>query len=340
MPTAEPLDETKAEKEITMTTSIERHVRSEPYRANDALAIAHLLVTIMVHLGIMWAFGRWPGLFWPLAGVQTGVFLRAFMTFHDCGHGSYFTTPAANRVMGVLIGWVIFQTANWSLGHAKHHQTSGQPENSLGYGWNETILFTKQKLEKKSPFFQRVHAVLRHPILFFTVVPSFVFMFVMRFDMLILNRYKDKSWALSLAPILMPVALLTYVEPRLPGYCWLYLAGLAMAASIGMMLFHLQHAFNPGYVKTGKDWSFRDAALIGSSFISVVPWWFRWATFGIEYHHIHHLSTKVPSYRLQACHEALPVKTWLDAGVVSLDSTDVWTSLWYTLYDTELEKFI
>ena len=54
------------------------------------------------------------------------------MIFHDCGHGSYFTTPAANRVMGVLIGWVIFQTANWSLGHAKHHQTSGQPENSLG----------------------------------------------------------------------------------------------------------------------------------------------------------------------------------------------------------------
>ena len=73
----------------------------------------------------------------------------------------------------------------------------------------------------------------RHPILFFTVVPSFVFMFVMRFDMLILNRYKDKSWALSLAPILMPVALLTYVEPRLPGYCWLYLAGLAMAACVG-----------------------------------------------------------------------------------------------------------
>ena len=62
-----------------------------------------------------------------------------------------------------------------------------------------------------------------------------------------------------------------------------------------MMLFHTQHAFNPAYVKTGKDWSFRDAALIGSSFISVVPWWFRWATFGIEYHHIHHLSTKVPS---------------------------------------------
>ena len=48
----------------------------------------------MVHLGIMWAFGRWPGLFWPLAGVQVHCIHPVFyprphpptMHLHDHHH--------------------------------------------------------------------------------------------------------------------------------------------------------------------------------------------------------------------------------------------------------------
>ena len=108
---------------------------------------------------------------------------------------------------------------------------------------------------------------------------------------------------------------------------------------IGFALFHTQHVFNPGYVRTGEAWSFKDAALRGSSLLTIVPWWARWATLGIEYHHIHHLTTKVPGYRLRACHEALPAQQWLQAGVRMLGWVDVVKSMGYTVYDTELNLF-
>jgi omega-6 fatty acid desaturase (delta-12 desaturase) len=93
------------------------------------------------------------------------------------------------------------------------------------------------------------------------------------------------------------------VEPDVPGFSMLWVAALCVSSSIGFALFHLQHVFNPGYVKSGVDWKFHDAALLGSSWITCVPWWASWATFGIEYHHIHHLNSKIPTYRLRRCHQ-------------------------------------
>lgn len=322
-------------------SAIERHVCSPQFRADNVLALGHFAVTFALQLGVLWAYHQTTAMFWPCCAVQAGLELRWMMIFHDCGHGSFTTVPWLNRVLGLTAGTMIFQTTNWSKGHSMHHQTSGNLENELGYAWNETIFCSKQWLEKKSPLVQRAHAVLRHPVVFFSAVPAVVFMLVMRFDMLLLNRFKNKSWLMSLFPtVVFPAVLFGVIEPRLPGFVWMWFVGGLISGSLGFMLFHMQHAFNPGYVVGAKDWAFKDAALVGSSWLTVVPWWFKWATFGIEYHHIHHLSTRVPGYQLRSCHEALPEKVWLDAGVEVMGWDGVRKSLGYTLFDRELNVFI
>jgi len=107
---------------------------------------------------------------------------------------------------------------------------------------------------------------------------------------------------------------------------------------LGILLFHAQHSYNPAY-NVRKGWNRQDSAMRGSSFQTIpalLKWWFM----GIEYHHIHHYTTKVPGYYLQKCHEEAPEGLWKDNGVVSLSYPEMWDSLRYALYDEEKSKFI
>jgi fatty acid desaturase len=107
----------------------------------------------------------------------------------------------------------------------------------------------------------------------------------------------------------------------------------------------MQHAYENGYVVLPGDgkWNRRGAAIQGSSFL-VIPWYLKWVTLGIEYHHIHHLTAVVPGYRLQECHDAIPrplSETMMagPGGVTTMGWAAMWGSLWITVYDDDRRRY-
>ncbi|HEX6025318.1 MAG TPA: fatty acid desaturase, partial [Solirubrobacter sp.] len=75
-------------------------------------------------------------------------------------------------------------------------------------------------------------------------------------------------------------------------------AGGALAA----WMLYIQHQYEDTYFQTGGSWQFELAALQGSSFLKL-PRALAWAVGNANYHHVHHLSAKIPNYRLRDAHE-------------------------------------
>ena len=104
-------------------------------------------------------------------------------------------------------------------------------------------------------------------------------------------------------------------------------------------IFHNQHTYNPSYVIENEKWSQRDSGILGSSFIQV-PYFLKYFFMGIEYHHIHHMNTKIPGYNLQKYHEEVVSKSNMFDNVVKISMKDYYNNLWLVLYDEDKKKYI
>ena len=127
---------------------------------------------------------------------------------------------------------------------------------------------------------------------------------------------------------------------------------------IVFILFHNQHTFNPAYVidspngtlnntlnstlnsTLNNKWSMYNAAMKGASHIEIPPW-LQWFTMGIEYHHVHHLITRIPGYHLEECHRYIQ-KHYPEClvSVVHLSMMDLWRNLQLVLYCEERKRFV
>jgi omega-6 fatty acid desaturase (delta-12 desaturase) len=105
------------------------------------------------------------------------------------------------------------------------------------------------------------------------------------------------------------------------------------------MLFHSQHTFNPPYVVNNDSWNMKNSGLLGSSFVQV-PYLLKYFTGGIEYHHIHHINSKIPGYNLQKYHEEVISKSTFFDNIVKLYMYDCYKNLKLRLYSEKHSKYI
>jgi omega-6 fatty acid desaturase (delta-12 desaturase) len=256
----------------------------------------------------LWAamYWTWHHALWltvPLA-VLAGLFLvRIFIIFHDCGHGSFLRSPAANTVVGIAAGILTFTPYyQWRWEHAIHHGTAGHlDKRGIGDIWTMTV---QEYLE--SGRWQRFAYVLaRNPIVLFLLAPLYMFVIHQRFaskgsDV----REHTSIWWTNLALLLMVLGL-SYVYGW-AAYLVIQLIVLGVAGAVGVWMFYVQHQFEDVYWERGENWDYAAAALQGSSFYKL-PAVLQWFSGNIGFHHIHHLSVRVPNYNLQKCHEADPL---------------------------------
>jgi len=245
-------------------------------------------------------------IWWVLAlAVPAAAFLvRLFAIQHDCGHGSFFRSRRANDLLGRIIGVATLTPyAFWHRRHALHHATSGNLDRR-GVGDIETLTVREYQA---LPFARRLaYRFYRHPLVMFGIGPSYQFFIRHRIPTghpLRLGR----DWLSILgtnATIAAGGALAaatTGLQPLLLGYAPVML----IAASIGVWLFYVQHQFEETYWTSGAEWDYHDAALEGCSYYDL-PRVLHWVTGHLGLHHVHHLSSKVPNYRLRDCFEANP----------------------------------
>jgi omega-6 fatty acid desaturase (delta-12 desaturase) len=259
------------------------------------LAVA-VLAAVLGRLGVPWYF------LWPLPILGGLLMVRLFILFHDCCHGSFWSSRQANVVWGNLLGILAFTPfRGWRKSHGIHHAHNGNLDRrGVGDVWTMT-LSEYRAASKARRFWYRVY---RHPIFLFLVAPPLLFLVVHRIpdkDASAADRINVHLTTLAIAGILAGAGALAGWEFLL----WYVFPLVYVATVSGVWLFYVQHQFDPGYWKHEDCWDHYAAALQGSSFYRL-PRWAQWFSGNIGFHHIHHLRPRIPNYRLEACCRAIP----------------------------------
>ncbi len=294
--TATPQQATSAWKQIVAA-----------YRQPDGLRASWQLVNSVGGYVLLW-YLMYLGLsvsWWitiPLAVLTGGLFVRVFIIFHDCGHGSFFRSRRANDFLGAVTGLMTFTPyAHWRWEHSVHHQTVGRlDQRGVGDIWTLTV----QEYLEASRTKRFAYRLARNPVVLFLIAPLFLFVCMQRVSSSKAEpRVRRSVWWTNLGLAAMAVGL-SAIFGIVP-YLLIQLTILAVAGSVGVWLFYVQHQFEDAYWER-EDWDFTAAALRGSSFYKL-PRVLQWFSGNIGFHHIHHLSPRIPNYNLERCHDSDPV---------------------------------
>lgn len=239
----------------------------------------------------------------PLAILAGGLMVRTFIIFHDCGHGSFFKSQRANHIVGVITGLLTFTPYyHWRWEHAVHHASSGDLDRrGMGDIWTLTV----QEYLESSRWQRFAYRLARNPFVLFVVAPLFMFLVWNRLAKSQAGRRERWSvyWT-NLALALMAVGLIWAFGWK--EYLVIQLTVMMVAGSAGVWLFYVQHQFEGVYWERGENWDYAAAALQGSSFYKL-PKVLQWFSGNIGFHHIHHLSPRIPNYNLEKCHKSEPL---------------------------------
>jgi len=311
------------------------------FRGTPLRSISTLLQTISLMVAWWWLAIRVERMMTTIVlGIVWGMLvLRSYMIFHDCGHGSFFQgSDTAKRFnwLTLHVSAVMCATpTDWNVGHKLHHANVGKTGQD-DYDWGETIFHTSSQFVSLPHWKQRLWCIIHHPIPFFTLAPIFTWFVKMRLPFELrprrkaAYRFRDKIQSTAF------VVTRYYYASRL-GILPLVLGGDYMAMFIGVLLFHWQHVYEPGYVRPLRKWKLKEAAMQGSSII-VIPKPFKYFTFGIEYHHIHHLRTRIPGYMLREVHESAPTEYFENVPV--LGAKELWRALFLQIWDDENQRYV
>jgi omega-6 fatty acid desaturase (delta-12 desaturase) len=263
-------------------------------------ATTQILDTLLPYAGI-WALMAWSLQFsylWTLllAIPAAGLFIRLFIIQHDCGHGSFFRSPVANNLLGAFLGVLtLFPYGYWRRTHAIHHASSGNlDEREFG----DISTLTVREYRAKSFWGRFGYRLYRHPLVLFVVGPFYQFVIKHRIPFDIPFAWK-REWASALWTNLALAGLAGGLCALVGWKVFLivHFTIIALAGPIGVWLFYVQHQFEDTYWDRDDAWDFYRAGAHGSSFYDLGPV-LHWFTGNIGYHHIHHLSSRIPNYRL------------------------------------------
>lgn len=281
----------------------------QKYRGSvPRLALQQLITTLVplvLVIGAMFAtveHAYWATLL--LAIPAAGLLVRAFIIQHDCGHGSFFASRPLNDFVGRCMSVLTMAPYGlWRREHAQHHATSGNLDRR-GAGDIDTM--TVGEYLQLSPLQKFRYRLYRHPLFLFGIgVPAY-FVILQRLPWMHALPPRE-TWRSVLG---LNIGLIAFYMPLiyffgLSNVLWVGLPVLHIASAAGGWLFFIQHQFEETTWDKAEGWDFQVAALLGSSYYKL-PHLLNWFTGNIGLHHIHHLNSMIPNYRLMACLNASP----------------------------------
>jgi omega-6 fatty acid desaturase (delta-12 desaturase) len=278
-----------------------------PYLAIDERRSRGQLAGVIVPYLAIWAAAAFthPG---PLAAVALGlaatVFLvRGYSLFHDLTHNALFASRARNARWGYALGFLLFTPYRWwQRQHGLHHANTGNLDNR---GPGEIYTMTVREYEAASPLRRLGYRLYRNPLLMMLVGPSLVFLFERRFP----QRGMTRRILFSVLLTNLALAGWALTWSALAGWgTFLLITGTTLVAggAVAAWMLYVQHQYEDTYYRSGQEWTFELAALQGSSYLKL-PRALAWVVGNANYHHVHHLSARIPNYNLRAAHEQQPL---------------------------------
>lgn len=305
-------------------------------RPSTGASIWQACNTLVPYVGL-WALMYWSlGVsYWltlALSVLAAGFAVRIFIISHDCGHQAYFKSSRANNILGGITALLAFTPYySWRVDHAKHHATSGNLD-SRGVGdiWTMTV-----QEYQAAGFWKRLgYRAYRHPFVLFGVGPLFMFLIYYRLPGKHASAKERKSVMRTNFGLVGVALILSYVLGPV-NYILIQLPIVLMASTAGVWLFYVQHQFEDVYWEREETWDYTQQALEGSSFYKL-PRILQWFTGNIGFHHIHHLSPRIPNYYLERCYKECEL-------FQRVKPITLWTSLkciQFRLWDEENRRLI
>ena len=274
--------------------------------------------------------------------------VKTFIIYHDCGHQSYTPSFLLNTAIGICSGIFIATPLSWSIRHDTHHATNGIRINKYDWRYNEHIYYTVKEYQALPKWKQCIVRCMITPELFYLWAPFVNFFILERFSVIKLFYRSTRAIIESRSNLTLLVLdqishniifalYLYYLYQHQILYQWL--GSLWIASTIGVILFHNQHTFHPAYVVPQSEWTVHDSGVKGSSFIQI-PSLLTYVTGGIEYHHIHHMNSKIPGYHLEQYHNEVVRTSTVFDHVTTLSLRQCYDNLWLVLYDEEKQCYV
>jgi omega-6 fatty acid desaturase (delta-12 desaturase) len=282
--------------EATAWTQILARYR-QPSTARGILEIALTIIPLTALWVLAWAtldVGYWLAL--PLALAAGAFLVRLFAIQHDCGHGAFFRHRLANDWVGRVLGVLTLTPYDfWRRTHAIHHASSGNLD-QRGIGDIDTL--TVREYLALSRWGRLRYRLYRHPIVMFGIGPAYLFILQHRLPVGLMRR-GWQPWLSTMATnaaIAAVVGILIWFI-GIGSFLLVHLPIMLLAASVGVWLFYVQHQFEDTFWAEDRAWNVHTAALHGSSHYDL-PAVLRWFSANIGVHHVHHLCSRIPYYRL------------------------------------------
>ena len=302
--------------------------RFKVYRADAKQGVLQLVTTgipfvaLLMLMAVMSTERYWLTLL--LALPAAGLLVRLFIIQHDCGHGSFFPSRAANDRLGrVLSVLTLTPYRSWAQGHAEHHASTGNLDRR-GRGDVET--WTVAEYRAATPLKRFLYRLYRNPFVMVGFGAPINFIILQR-----LPSHASRDSRRSILGLDLALAVAVSVTCGLFGaarVCGTYLPVIVIAAWAGNWLFYVQHQFEATEWERDGDWNFHAASLSGSSYLKLPPV-LQWFSGNIGMHHVHHLCSRVPNYQLQACVDAAPELEGVTNVITLRESLGCWRlALW------------
>jgi acyl-lipid omega-6 desaturase (Delta-12 desaturase) len=299
-------------------------------------AVWQLVSTIVPLIGAFFLM-RWSLTvsYWltlALAIPTAGLTIRTFIIMHDCGHGSFLPSRTWNEIIGWVTG-ILTTTpfAHWRREHAIHHATSGHLEQR---GTGDITTLTVREYLSSTWLGRTWYHIYRNPLILLGIGPTFLF---------IKHRWPSREIAgkkeiinvhatnLALAALFTALGFLVGFKELI----LIWLPTFLLSGAAGVLLFYVQHQFEDAYWRGGAEWDYATAAVMGSSYFRL-PRVLQWFTGNIGFHHVHHLSPRIPNYSLERCHRENPTFQ----KVTTLTLAESFRTLRLKLWDEETGRMV
>jgi omega-6 fatty acid desaturase (delta-12 desaturase) len=301
-------------------------LRKSVWQLTNTLILYALLWVLMV---LSLDISYWLTL--ALAVPAGGMVVRLFIIFHDCGHGSFFKASKHNHRIGSVLGVLVFTPYfYWRQSHAVHHATAANlDKRGVGDVWTMTV----DEFLAASFWKQLAYRIYRNPLIMFGVGPLIMFLFSQRIPSYSFRKRERNSVHWTNLGLVGFIALMS-LAIGFKNFWLIQLPVLWVGTAAGVWLFYIQHQFEGVYWERSQKWDFVKASLEGSSYYKL-PILLQWFSGNIGFHHVHHLSPKIPNYLLEKCHRENPIFKVRPVGFLrSLKSLN------YRLWDESGRKLV